>query len=46
VPHLSRHALDSVGVFALGELLIRYVKNHKNGYRQQQSFHRNPPRGG
>ncbi|WFU31728.1 hypothetical protein QA635_35400 [Bradyrhizobium brasilense] len=37
--HLSRHSLHGISIFAVSELLIRYVESRKNGYRHQQSFH-------
>lgn len=39
MPHLNRHALDSVGISPLRKLLIHYVKNKDNSYGYQQSFH-------
>lgn len=39
MPHLSRHALDGIGVSTLSKLLIAYVKDHNDANCDQQSFH-------
>ncbi|QIG98194.1 MULTISPECIES: hypothetical protein [Bradyrhizobium] len=39
MPHLDHHALDCVGVLALGELLIANVKHNNNANRYHEPFH-------